>query len=92
MLWPGAGDNGCLRLEGPVSSSEYAEFIQGNHKERLCEDGQGGTLTAEMCEFGRQLKEKDYPACYDMLGQTLLVMELLVMARKDAGIVFGTDL
>ncbi len=86
------GDKGCLRLEGPVSSSEYAEFIQGNMRERLSEDGQGGTLTAQMKEFDRQIKEKDYPACYDMLGQTLLVMELLVMARKDAGIMFGTDL
>ncbi len=61
-------------------------------RERLSEDGQGGTLTAQMKEFDRQIKEKDYPACYDMLGQTLLVMELLVMARKDAGIMFGTDL
>lgn len=86
------GDSGCLRLEGPVSSSAYAEFIRGNQRERISEDGQGGTLTAEMQEFCRQVREQDYPACYDMLGQTLLVMELLVTARKDAGIVFGTDL
>ncbi len=60
--------------------------------EVLCEDGQAGTLTAEMREFARQLKSGDQPACYDMLGQTLLIMELLVVARKDAGIMFGTDM
>lgn len=86
------GDKGCFRLEGPVSSSRYAEFLHDGQRELLCEDGQGGTLTAEMREFVRQLEKKDFPACYDMLGQTLLVMELLVTARKDAGIVFGTDL
>ncbi|MDO5418077.1 MAG: Gfo/Idh/MocA family oxidoreductase [Lachnospiraceae bacterium] len=86
------GDQGCIRLEGPVSSSRYAEFWSKEGSERLCEDGQGGSLTAEMREFARQMKDKDYPACYDMLGQTLLIMEILVTARKDAGIVFGTDL
>ncbi|MDO5549549.1 MAG: Gfo/Idh/MocA family oxidoreductase [Lachnospiraceae bacterium] len=86
------GDRGSLRLEGPVSSSSCAKLYHDGQWEVLCEDGQGGSLTAEMKEFVRQLKKKDYPSCYDMLGQTLLVMELLVTARKDAGIVFGTDL
>ena len=49
-------------------------------------------LASEIREFCRQYSSGDYPACYDLLGQTLLVMELLVTARKDAGIVFGTDL
>lgn len=86
------GDQGCLYVEGSLSSSRYTEFISKDKRERLSEDRQDGTLTAEMQEFSRQLRTGDYPACYDMLGQTLLVTELLVTARKDAGIVFGTDL
>lgn len=86
------GDRGCLRLEGPASSSSQALFLHDGICEVLSEDKHGGNLTAEMREFSRQLAQGDYPACYDLLGQTLLVMELLVTARKDAGIVFGTDL
>ncbi|MCI8949068.1 MAG: Gfo/Idh/MocA family oxidoreductase [Lachnospiraceae bacterium] len=86
------GDEGCLRLEGPVSSSQYAEFIRNGEKQILSQETKKGTLAREMAEFSRQLSGMDYQACYDSLGQTLLVTELLVTARKDAGIVFGTDL
>lgn len=86
------GDRGCLRLEGPVSASKYAEFLQNGVREVLSEEAGDRTFTNEIREFSRQLSQKDYPACYDLLGQTLLIMELLVIARKDAGIVFGTDL
>lgn len=86
------GDEGCLRLEGPVSASRYAEFLRGEAREVLSEEGPDKALASEIREFCRQHSSGDYPACYDLLGQTLLVMELLVTARKDAGIVFGTDL
>ena len=79
-------------MEGPVSSCRRAEFLHKGVCEILSEEEQPGTLTSEMREFERQLSQGDYQACYDLLGQTLLVMELLVTARKDAGIVFGTDL
>lgn len=86
------GDEGCLRVEGPVSSCHRTEFLHKGSCEILSEEEDPGTLTPEMREFERQLSRSDYQACYDQLGQTLLVMELLVTARKDAGIVFGTDL
>ncbi len=86
------GENGCLRLEGPVSASTEACFLQKGSRRLLCRDSRPWSLEREISEFARQLKAQDYPSCYDMLGQTLLVMEILVMARKDAGIVFGTDL
>ncbi len=86
------GEKGSFYLEGPVSSGKRVLFTKDGEMEVLCEDGQAGTLTAEMREFARQLKSGDQPACYDMLGQTLLIMELLVVARKDAGIMFGTDM
>ena len=86
------GENGCLRLEGPVSASTEACFLQKGSRRLLCRDSRPWSLEREISEFARQLKAQDYPSCYDMLGQTLLVMEILVTARKDAGIVFGTDL
>ena len=86
------GEKGSFYLEGPVSSGKRVLFTKDGEMEVLCGDGQAGTLTAEMREFARQLKSGDQPACYDMLGQTLLIMELLVVARKDAGIMFGTDM
>lgn len=86
------GDEGCLRVEGPVSSCSRTEFFHHGSCKVLSEDTQPGSLTPEMREFERQLSQGDYQACYDLLGQTLLVMELLVTARKDAGIVFGTDM
>ena len=86
------GEEGCFFLEGPVSSSKRVLFKKDEVREVLSEDLQPGSLTPELQEFARQLKERDLPACYDMLGQTLLIMELLVVARKDAGIMFGTDM
>lgn len=86
------GEEGSFYLEGPASSSKRTLFLKDGAEELLSEDPHPGSLAPEMREFSRQLREGDLPACYDMLGQTLLIMELLVVARKDAGIMFGTDM
>ena len=86
------GDKGCLKLDGAASAASGAWFLTKEEEKLLCQESDPSSLAPEMGEFARQLREKDYPSCYDMLGQTLLVMEILVTARKDAGIVFGTDL
>lgn len=86
------GSEGHIRLEGPVNASTYAQLEQQQGMTELMQSNEGGKLTTEIREFARQLKEKDYLSCYDMLKQTLLVMEILVIARKDAGVMFATDL
>ncbi len=86
------GEEGCLCLEGPANASTEAWFLGRKEKKLLCRESDSHSLGREIGEFARQMKEQDYPACYAMLEQTLLVMEILVTARKDAGIVFGTDL
>ena len=86
------GEKGCLKLEGPASASTEAWFLNRDSRKLLSRESDPQSLVREISEFARQIREQDYPSCYDMLGQTLLVMEILVTARKDAGIVFGTDL
>ena len=86
------GEKGCLKLEGPASASTEAWFLNRDSRKLLSRESDPQSLGREISEFARQIREQDYPSCYDMLGQTLLVMEILVTARKDAGIVFGTDL
>lgn len=49
------------------------------------------TLYYELGEFIKIIDRKDYEECYRLLDHSLLVMELLEEARKDAGIVFDRD-
>ena len=86
------GEKGCLKLEGPASASTEAWFLNRDSRKLLSRESDPQSLGRGISEFAKLIREQDYPSCYDMLGQTLLVMEILVTARKDAGIVFGTDL
>lgn len=82
------GSDGCIRIEGPVSSSPYAELITETATSRLAEDSLSGQLTLEILEFARQLRDRDYESCYRMLAHSVMMMEVLEAARKDAGISF----
>ena len=45
----------------------------------------------EFVAFEKMLKEKSFEECYENLNHSLIVMEVLTNARKDAGIDFPAD-
>lgn len=72
------GTKGYLRVEGPVSSGPYAEFVANDGTvTRLAEDPSGGALTDEIREFARQYESGDFAACYEMLDHSEMMMEVL---------------
>lgn len=71
------GTKGWIRVEGPASAAVKAELVvEGEHR-ILAEDMEHGTLTRELREFARQLRENDWSACQKMLNHSIMMMEVL---------------
>lgn len=79
------GTKGCIRVVGPVSSAPYVELIAGDSTVRLAEDAASGTLTDEMREFARQLKDGDWESCSRTLEHSQMMMEVVEAAVRSMG-------
>lgn len=77
------GTDGCIRVDGPVSSAPYVDMITPEGTVRLAEDVNNGNLTDELREFARQLKDRDMESCNRMLDHSVLMMEVVEAAVKD---------
>lgn len=76
------GTEGCIRVEGPVSSAPYVELIKKDGTVLLAEDTAGGALTDELREFARQLHEHDMEACSQAMDHSLMMMEVVEAAVR----------
>ncbi|MDD7023707.1 MAG: Gfo/Idh/MocA family oxidoreductase [Lachnospiraceae bacterium] len=83
------GTEGCIRAEGPISSARTVELLVGDRTRVLARDEESGTLKGELKAFAAQYDAKDLEGCYEMLEHSILVMEVLEAARKDAGVEFS---
>ena len=77
------GEQGYIRTEGPASAASSAEINLGNGPVPIAQDEENGTLAGETRAFVAQYENGDYESCYQMLEQSVLVMELLEAAVKD---------
>lgn len=77
------GTEGCIRVEGAVSSAPYVELITAKETRRLADDPENGVLTGEFREFAKQLHEGDLESCYKMLDHSVIMMEVVDEAVKD---------
>lgn len=76
------GANGCKVFTVNTKDETYTI----NQQEEM------NALYYEMVDFADIYKNKDYKTCYELLDYSHSVMEVLVTARQDAGIVFDADL
>lgn len=85
------GTKGYLKLNSPpnvaksVESMINGEIINHNY------DSNPYHMINEFAAFEKMYRENELEKCYENLNHSLLVMEILTKARKDAGIVFPTD-
>lgn len=71
------GEDGYLRIQGPVSSASSV-WLSDNGQERcLIEMTDSGRLTDEVRAFEEQYRTDDRAACYQALEHSLLIMRLL---------------
>ncbi len=77
------GDQGYIRVNGPVSSADKAEITVNGETRLLAIDPQKGTLVDEMREFARQLRDGDMESCLQMLDHSVMMMEVLEEAASQ---------
>lgn len=86
------GTKGYLKVDSPVSISESVEvFIEGKsstHSEKTSDN----RMVDEFTAFEEIFRTDNFEECYSYLKHSEIVMEVLVEARKDAGIEFPADL
>ena len=80
------GEDGYIRIDGPVSSAKKAWLMKDGEETCLVEFEDNGQLTEELLEFERQFEEGDFAACYAMLTHSLMMMEVVDLACEKAGI------
>lgn len=86
------GDEGVLRMNGPVN--QVTEFIFMNNQgdeELIGLKEENHRLYYEFKEFIRIIDEKDFKKADEMLQISLDVSKIMTKARKQAGIVFDND-
>lgn len=71
------GTKGWIQVEGPASAAVRAELVVGGKHQILSEDSEPGTLSRELREFARQIRENDWGACQKMLNHSIMMMEVL---------------
>ena len=77
------GTKGWIRVEGPASAAVRAELtVDGKHR-ILSEDPEPETLSRELQEFARQIRENDWRTCQKMLNHSIMMMEVLEKAVES---------
>ena len=79
------GDNGCIYQESPVNSCGGFELLKkGESILKIDENTYDNRMVNEFIEFIDMVKNKDLEKCYDMLNHSLMVSEVLTIARNKS--------
>jgi predicted dehydrogenase len=85
------GTKGYMKVNSSTSQCVFLELHLGDDTKTFQKQIPDQSMVYELECFQNIYSEKDYEKCYRLLKHTLSVVELLVAARKDAGIVFAAD-
>ena len=85
------GIKGYIKLTSPAGVAKSVEYKVDKDIEVYNGDSNKNRMINEFVAFEKMLKEKSFEECYENLNHSLIVMEVLTNARKDAGIVFPAD-
>lgn len=85
------GIKGYIKLTSPAGVAKSVECKVGKEIETYNGDSNENRMVNEFVAFERMVKEKAFEECYKNLNHSLIVMEVLTNARKDAGIDFPAD-
>lgn len=85
------GIKGYIKLTSPAGVAKSVEYKVDRDAETYNGDSNKNRMINEFVAFEKMLKEKSFEECYENLNHSLIVMEVLTNARKDAGIVFPAD-
>ena len=80
------GEDGYIQIDGPVSSAKKACLVINGTETCLAQFEDNGQLTEEIIEFERQFREQDLASCLKMLEHSLMMMEVVDLARTSAGL------
>ncbi len=85
------GDAGYIRITSAVNVSSGVELYHNEKSEIFNLNQHENHMVNEFQAFADMLKQHDLKTCYKHLDHSLIVMEILSLARKNAGIKFPAD-
>lgn len=85
------GVKGYIKLTSPAGVAKSVEYKVSKDIEIYNGDNNENRMINEFVAFERIIREKSFEECYENLNHSLIVMEVLTYARKDAGIIFPAD-
>ena len=85
------GVKGYIKLTSPAGVAKSVEYKVSKDIEMCNGDSNENRMINEFVAFERMLRENSFEECYENLNHSLIVMEILTDARKDAGINFPAD-
>lgn len=84
------GEKGYIHADGANGCQTVVLHTEGNETV-LNQQNETNKLYYELVDFHEIYQNQDFDRCYQLLDYSSTVMEVLVEARKDAGIVFEAD-
>ncbi|MCM3766747.1 Gfo/Idh/MocA family protein [Neobacillus niacini] len=84
------GEKGYIHVDGANGCQTVVVHAEGTET-TLNQQTTQNSLYYELVAFREIYKSQDFDRCYQLLDYSRSVMDMLVEARKDAGIVFAAD-
>ena len=82
---------GSLCIESPVSLIHEVKLIKNDGTSDIVYAGHHHVMHEEWQSFIKMYQNHDLKECYKMLEQSLIVSQILTIARQKAGIIFPAD-
>ncbi len=87
------GNQGCIYQDSSTSTCEKFELLMNNGTSTVINENQYvHRMVGEFLEFSEMISNRDLEKCYKMLDLSLIVSEILTIARNKSGIVFPADI
>lgn len=85
------GTKGYIKLNGTINQCSSFEIEVGGKLETYNEQQFSNRMVYEIIDFNEIYHSGDLKKCHELLEHSLRVVETVVTARKEAGIVFPAD-
>lgn len=86
------GDKGCIYQDTPANICKKFELLMNDGTSKLInENNYEHRMVNEFIEFIDIIKNNNLDKCYKLLNHSLIVSDVLTIARKKGGIIFPAD-